>query len=180
MPSSAITQRFETLAQTGQGDPAALARAAKQGDVAAAIDLAALLPDPALGEAIAALKGRKLIMTNGTIAHAANVAGKLGFYQHFEAAFGIIEADYIPKPERAAFQRFFDLHNIDPARAAMFEDIEKNLVVPHELGMQTVLILPKTPDPFREEHEQAASTAGHIQHVTTDLTGFLKRLLPQA
>ena len=43
MPDSAVTQRFETLVQTGQGDPAALARAAKQGDVAAALDLAALL-----------------------------------------------------------------------------------------------------------------------------------------
>ena len=43
MPDSAITQRFETLVQTGKGDPTALARAAKQGDVAAALDLAALL-----------------------------------------------------------------------------------------------------------------------------------------
>jgi putative hydrolase of the HAD superfamily len=149
-------------------------------DFAHDIDLEALLPDPALGDAIAALKGRKLIMTNGTIAHAANVAGKLGFYHHFEAAFGIIEADYIPKPERAAFQRFFDLHQIDPARAAMFEDIEKNLIVPHDLGMKTVLILPKTPDPFREAHEQAASSAPHIQYATDDLTGFLQSLLAQA
>jgi putative hydrolase of the HAD superfamily len=149
-------------------------------DFAHDIDLGALLPDPDLGAAIAALKGRKLIMTNGTIAHAANVAGKLGFYHHFEAAFGIIEADYIPKPERAAFERFFDLHNIDPARAAMFEDIEKNLLVPHDLGMKTVLILPKTPDPFREAHEQAAISAPHIQHATDDLTGFLRQLLPQA
>ena len=43
MPNLAITQRFETIVQTGQGDPASLARAAKTGDVAAAIDLAALL-----------------------------------------------------------------------------------------------------------------------------------------
>jgi len=43
MPDSAITRRFETLVQTGRGDPTALARAAKQGDVAAALDLAALL-----------------------------------------------------------------------------------------------------------------------------------------
>ncbi len=43
MPASAITTRFETIVATGQGDPAALARAARQGDVAAATDLAALL-----------------------------------------------------------------------------------------------------------------------------------------
>lgn len=149
-------------------------------DFAHDIDLNALLPDPDLGSAIAALRGRKLIMTNGTVAHAANIAGKLGFYHHFEAAFGIEEAGYIPKPEKAAFQRFFDLHQIEPARAAMFEDIEKNLVVPHELGMKTVLVLPRTPDPFRDAHEQAPISAPHIEHTTDDLAGFLRRLPPQA
>ncbi len=34
-------------------------------------------------------------------------------------------------------------------RSAMFEDIAKNLVVPHDLGMTTTLIIPKTLDPFR-------------------------------
>ncbi len=43
MPDIAITQRFESIVATGLGDPAALARAAKQGDMAAAADLAALL-----------------------------------------------------------------------------------------------------------------------------------------
>lgn len=43
MPDAAITQRFESIVASGVGDPAALARAAKQGDMAAAADLAALL-----------------------------------------------------------------------------------------------------------------------------------------
>ena len=43
MPDIAITQRFETIVQSGEGDPAALARAAKTGDMKAAADLAALL-----------------------------------------------------------------------------------------------------------------------------------------
>lgn len=43
MLDSSITQRFESIAQSGLGDPAALARAAKTGDMAAAADLAALL-----------------------------------------------------------------------------------------------------------------------------------------
>ncbi len=58
----------------------------------------------------------------------------------------------------------------------MFEDIEKNLLVPSALGMKTVLIVPKTPDPFREAWEQTAVAAGHVHHVTADLTGFLKPL----
>jgi len=43
MPDIAVTQRFEGIAQSGEGDPASLARAAKQGDMTAAADLAALL-----------------------------------------------------------------------------------------------------------------------------------------
>lgn len=43
MPDIAITQRFEAIVQSGEGDPASLARAAKQGDMTAAADLAALL-----------------------------------------------------------------------------------------------------------------------------------------
>ncbi|RYZ12070.1 MAG: hypothetical protein EON61_09125 [Alphaproteobacteria bacterium] len=43
MPDIAITQRFEAIVNSGEGDPASLARAAKQGDMQAATDLAALL-----------------------------------------------------------------------------------------------------------------------------------------
>jgi ubiquinone biosynthesis protein Coq4 len=43
MPDLAITQRFESIVNSGEGDPNALARAAKQGDMQAAADLAALL-----------------------------------------------------------------------------------------------------------------------------------------
>lgn len=43
MPDLAITQRFEAIVNSGEGDPASLARAAKQGDMQAAADLAALL-----------------------------------------------------------------------------------------------------------------------------------------
>ena len=42
MISDAVKQRFESIVQSGEGDPAALAKAAKQGDMAAATDLGAL------------------------------------------------------------------------------------------------------------------------------------------
>ncbi|MGL4439974.1 MAG: pyrimidine 5'-nucleotidase [Bosea sp. (in: a-proteobacteria)] len=140
------------------------------------IDLTHLDPDPYLGEAIAALPGRKLIYTNGTRKHAENVAGKLGILGKFDGVFGISEGGLTPKPEKVAFERFFAAFGVNPANAAMFEDMEKNLIVPHDVGMRTVLILPKTPDPFREAWEQVIVKAGHVQHVTTDLTGFLGTL----
>ncbi len=140
------------------------------------IDLTDLAPDPNLGEAIGALPGRKLIYTNGTRKHAENVAGKLGILNRFDGVFGISEGGYTPKPEQAAFELFFKAFGVDPRKAAMFEDIEKNLVVPHGVGMKTVLVLPRTPDPFREAWEQTAIASGHVEHVTDDLTGFLRAL----
>jgi len=137
------------------------------------VDLSLLEPNPALGDAIAALPGRKLILTNGSRGHAENVAGKLGILQHFEDIFDIVQAGFCPKPERATYENFLAKHAVDPGRAAMFEDIEKNLIVPSALGMKTVLIIPQTPDPFREAWEQTAIEAGHVHHVTSDLTAFL-------
>jgi putative hydrolase of the HAD superfamily len=139
------------------------------------IDLAALAPDEALGEAIAALKGRKLILTNGSRAHADRVATQLGVRQHFEDVFDISDSGYVPKPEQAAYDQFVVKHRIDPGRSAIFEDIARNLVVPHALGMTTVLVLPKSEDPFREAFEQAPVAAPYVDYMTDDLAAFLRR-----
>jgi putative hydrolase of the HAD superfamily len=98
---------------------------------------------------------------------------KLGIFDHFEDVFDIEAAGFTPKPERRAYDLFLGKHGVEPSRAAMFEDIAKNLVVPHDLGMTTCLVLPKTVDPFRDAFEQEAVEAPHIDHVTTDLAGFL-------
>ena len=45
---------------------------------------------------------------------------------------------YVPKPHRQAYDGFLARQGIDPARAIMFDDLEKNLLVPHETGMVTV------------------------------------------
>ena len=146
-------------------------------DFAHQIDLSLLAPDPDLGDAIAALPGRKLILTNGSTAHARNVAGKLGIVHHFEAIFDIVDADFTPKPEEATYVKFLDKYQIDPSRAAMFEDLAKNLIVPYQFGMRTVLILPKVFDTFREADEQAPVEAPHIHFMTSDLTAFLQSVL---
>jgi len=142
-------------------------------DFAHDIDHSQIELNPGLGRAIERLPGRKLILTNGSTRHAENVAKKLGIYDHFEAVFDIAAADFVPKPDRRAYERFLEKHIVDPSRAAMFEDIAKNLVVPHDLGMTTTLVIPKTLDPFRDPFEQEAVEAPHIDHITSDLAGFL-------
>jgi putative hydrolase of the HAD superfamily len=142
-------------------------------DFAHDIDHSAIELNPLLGDAIERLPGRKLILTNGSRRHAQNVAMKLGIFDHFEDVFDIAAADFVPKPDRRAYMSFLDRHQVDPQRAALFEDIAKNLVVPHDLGMTTCLVIPKTPDPFRDSFEQEAVEAPHVDHVTSDLAGFL-------
>jgi putative hydrolase of the HAD superfamily len=142
-------------------------------DFAHDIDHSAIVLNEALGQAIERLPGRRLILTNGSRQHAENVARKLGVLDHFEDVFDIAASDFIPKPERRAYERFLEKHGVEPARSAMFEDIAKNLVVPHDLGMTTVLVVPKTIDPFRESFEQEAVRAPHIDHITNDLADFL-------
>jgi putative hydrolase of the HAD superfamily len=142
-------------------------------DFAHDIDHSDIELNAALGDAIERLPGRKLILTNGSRRHAENVARKIGILDHFEDVFDIAASDFVPKPERRAYERFLDRHGVDPTHSAMFEDIAKNLVVPHDLGMTTTLIIPKTIDPFREEFEQTAVEAPHIDYITNDLADFL-------
>ena len=141
------------------------------------IDHSPLEPNPAMGAAIAKLPGRKLVLTNGSTDHAGKVLERLGIGAHFEAVFDIIAAELEPKPAPQTYRRFLDLHGVDPNSAAMFEDLARNLVVPHQLGMTTVLVVPDgAKEVVREEWELEGRDADHVDHVTDDLTGFLERL----
>jgi putative hydrolase of the HAD superfamily len=142
-------------------------------DFVHAIDHSALAPDPVLGAAIAQLPGRKLVLTNGTRAHADAVMQRLGINQHFEDIFDILSAELEPKPSAQTYDRFLRQHQVDPQRAAMFEDLSRNLAVPHALGMITVLVVPRGAAPDREQWELEGRDAAHVDHVTDDLAGFL-------
>ena len=143
------------------------------------IDHSPLVPDPLLGSAIEHLPGRKLILTNGTRKHADAVMRRLQIDQHFEDVFDIAAADLEPKPLPQVYHRFLARHGVDPARAAMFEDLARNLEVPHALGMTTVLVVPEgTREVFREDWELAGRDAAYVDHVTDDLAGFLRTIPP--
>jgi putative hydrolase of the HAD superfamily len=142
------------------------------------IDHSILDPDPVLAEAIGRLPGRRFIMTNGTRAHATKTADRLGITAHFDDIFDIVAADLIPKPNEITYTSFFALHGIAPERAAMFEDLSRNLVVPHGVGMKTVLVLPQGELPlFRETWELEGRSEPHIDFATDDLAGFLGEVL---
>jgi putative hydrolase of the HAD superfamily len=145
------------------------------------IDHSPLQPNPAMGEAIAKLSGRKLILTNGSTDHADKVLERLGLAAHFEAVFDIIAAELEPKPAPQTYQKFLKDHGVDPSKSAMFEDLARNLVVPHQLGMTTVLVVPDgSKEVVREDWELEGRDAAHVDHVTDDLTGFLAKVATKA
>ena len=103
------------------------------------------------------------------------VMKKLEIDQHFEDVFDIAAANLDPKPLPQVYDRFLHKHGVDPKRAAMFEDLARNLEVPYALGMTTVLVVPDgTREVFRENWENAGRDAPYVDHVTDDLAGFIR------
>jgi putative hydrolase of the HAD superfamily len=141
-----------------------------------AIDYSPVDAHPDLVEAIRALPGRKFILTNGDTGHARAVLARLGGADLFEHVHDIRAMTYVPKPHREAYDGFFALHGIDPTRAVMFDDLEKNLVVPHDVGMSTVQVVASAD--FAHEQVEAwelGRAAGpHVHHITDDLAKFLR------
>jgi putative hydrolase of the HAD superfamily len=141
------------------------------------IDHSPLEPNPALGAALEKLPGRKLILTNGTRKHADVVMRRLAIHEHFEGVFDIVAAELEPKPSPQTYERFLRTHDVDAAKSAMFEDLARNLVVPHALGMVTTLVVPEgTREVLREGWELEGRDAAHVDYVTDDLAGFLHRI----
>jgi putative hydrolase of the HAD superfamily len=129
------------------------------------IDFSVLSPDPLLATQIASLPGRKIVYTNGSAPYARNVLAARGLSGLFEEIYGIEHAGYHPKPERAAFEEVFTKDGLQRDKAAMFEDDDRNLKVPHEMGLKTVHVAPERKD---EEH---------LHHHTSDLSQFLGGLI---
>jgi putative hydrolase of the HAD superfamily len=144
------------------------------------IDRSALVPNPSLAREVERLPGRKLIFTNGSRDHALRTVAQLGLEGLFEDAFDIVAAGLVPKPADLAYETFFKRHDVDPACAAMFEDLAKNLKAPKAHGMTTTLVAPR---PGQADHRETPDgerfETDHIDFVTDDLAAFLARVNAQ-
>ncbi|MEP2640765.1 pyrimidine 5'-nucleotidase [Roseobacter sp.] len=129
------------------------------------IPMDSLDPAPQLAAQIRALPGRKIVYTNGCAPYAERVLAARALGGVFDAIYGVEDADFLPKPDHAAFDTVFRKDGLAPQTAAMFEDDARNLKVPHAMGMRTVHV---------------AETRGAGQHIhfhTDDLGDFLAKLL---
>ncbi len=142
------------------------------------IDHSGVKPDPQLAQAICALPGKRYIYTNGTNDHAMKVAKHLGITDLFDDIFDIVWAGLDPKPNRAPYEKLLAHTGINPKRTAMFEDLARNLKVPHDMGMKTVLVVPnRTREVFHDSWEAKGAESPHVGYVTEDIGGFLKDML---
>ena len=134
------------------------------------VNLDFLKKDEFLGNQINKLNGKKIIFTNGSKAHAANVTEKIGIDKLFDGVFDIVDSDFYPKPSIEPYKKIIENYNIEPEYCIFFEDIARNLKPAHELGMKTVWI--KNKEPWAAEY----SDAEFINYRTDNLANFLKEI----
>lgn len=136
-----------------------------------AIDTAPVRPSPMLDRALAALPGRKIIYTNGSVRHATNVTDRLGITARFEAVFDIVAAGYLPKPDPRPYGALVETYGIAPERTVMVEDIARNLAPAHALGMTTVWV--RSEADWARPDRGGVGAGTHIHHVADDLVEWL-------
>jgi len=141
-------------------------------DYVHAIDVGVLAPDPALQSALRRLEGRKIIFTNGSSTHAENVMDQLGVADHFEAIFDVADADYLSKPDPAAYRALVARHHLSPRATMIFEDLSRNLAPAAELGMTTVWVKNRTA--WAESEEGLESRLDYVHHETENLVSWLE------
>jgi putative hydrolase of the HAD superfamily len=134
------------------------------------VNLDFLKPDRDLEKQIAKLNGKKIIFTNGSKAHAANVTKRIGIDKLFDGVFDIVESDFIPKPSMEPYKKIIEDYKIEPQYCIFFEDIARNLKPAHELGMKTVWI--KNDEPWAAKF----SDSDFINYRTSNLAKFLKEI----
>ncbi|MEV0801383.1 pyrimidine 5'-nucleotidase [Kribbella sp. NPDC050281] len=139
------------------------------------IDYSVLTPDATLATALQALPGRRFVYTNGSVYHAEQALDRLGLTTHFDGVFDILAGDLIPKPYPESLDAFLTRFAIDPTRAAMVDDLEVNLTLPHERGMTTVWM---SGEPFADgtPYRRIASRRWHAW----DLPALLRSMVAPA
>ena len=134
------------------------------------VDLEFLKKNEPLKIEIEKLKGKKIIFTNGSKAHASNVTSRIGIEQLFDGVFDIVDSDFYPKPSIEPYKKIIENYKIVPEYCIFFEDIARNLKPAYELGMKTVWIENNEPWAAKYSDEE------FVNYKTGSLTKFLKEI----
>lgn len=132
------------------------------------IDLSVIGPMPSLETVLATLPGRKIIFTNGSVAHAERVLLRLGVQDCFEGIHDIKASGYKPKPNLEAYHSVTSRFGFAPTSAIMVDDIPINLKTAATIGLTTVWV--------RNDHSLKHETYAYMDYVTDNLVAWLRRV----
>lgn len=99
-----------------------------------------LSADEELLRTLKALPGRKVVFSNSPRTHADGVIEALGLADVFERIYTIEFCEFEGKPARRAYERVLADLGVPAGQCVMVEDTSRNLLIPHEMGMTTVLL----------------------------------------
>jgi putative hydrolase of the HAD superfamily len=99
-----------------------------------------LQPDARLDAMLESLGVEKAIFTNATARHARRVLRALQVHRHFGCIIGIVELEFVPKPDLRAYHKALELLRTRPEECLLIDDRARNLTPGHDLGMTTVLV----------------------------------------
>jgi putative hydrolase of the HAD superfamily len=105
-----------------------------------AIPLDRIARNDRLSSGLARLPGRKIVFTNGDAPYARRVLAALGLEDRFDELHDIHSSELRPKPDDHGYRLLLDRFGVDPARAAMVEDMAQNLKPAKNLGMATIWV----------------------------------------
>ena len=141
-------------------------------DVVNDIDSLGLKPDLPLRAALERLPGRRVVFTNNCGRYAKEVLSRIGVDDLFETIVDARATNFVPKPQRPAYDALIAHAGLAPARAALFDDSARNLVPARALGMTTVWYN----DGLGQSHWRIAAPERDIDHQTDDLPQFLETI----
>ncbi len=105
------------------------------------INLDFLKKDLELRKELLKLDAKKIVFTNGSNDHVANITKHLGIEDLFDGIFDIVDCNFIPKPAIESYEKLSQKFNIEPNETVFVEDIAKNLEPAKKLGMKTVWLI---------------------------------------
>ena len=105
------------------------------------INLDFMEKDLVLRKELLKLDAKKIVFTNGSHQHIANITKHLGIDDLFDGAFDITDCNYVPKPEIKPYKFLINKFDIKPEETVFIEDIAKNLEPAKKLGMKTVWLI---------------------------------------
>jgi putative hydrolase of the HAD superfamily len=109
--------------------------------------------------------------------HAQKVLDNLGIAGLFAGVFDLTAADLISKPDPAPYAKMLAQFSINPHAALFIDDVARNLVPAHQLGVTTVYLARPIHAADDAMHGVDSEISPYVDYQTDDMLGFLQQIM---